>query len=157
MQFNKNTIALLIKTIRKYGWMDLPSYGTSMYPLIQKGNICRFVTFDSETVKKGDILLYHSSSGQLIAHRFICLKKTNNRLEYVLKGDTNPCIDEPIFPEQIIGILVTIDREKRKIYMNDFSAILWSYIITTFPILSKILKTYLSFKSNIKSRSGVSV
>jgi signal peptidase I len=156
MQFNKNTIDLLMRTMKKYGWIDLPSSGTSMYPFIQKGNICRFVEFNDKTVKKGDILLYHSSTGQLIAHRFLGVREVNNQLQYELKGDTNLCSDEPISHEQIIGTLVTIDRKNKKVYIGDLSAILWGFLIVTFPFTSKILKSYLSFKIS-RSRSGVSI
>ncbi|MBO1512384.1 signal peptidase I [Metabacillus bambusae] len=157
MQFNKDTVDLLIRTMQKYGWMDLPSYGTSMYPFIQKGNICRFVEFNEKTVKKGDILLYHSSSGQLIAHRFLGEKKIKDQLKYELKGDTNICSDELINQDQIIGKLVTINKQKKKVYITDLSAILWGYMIVSIPYISKILKSYLSLKESIKTRSGVSI
>lgn len=157
MQFNKETISLLIRTIKNYGWMDLPSYGTSMYPFIQKGNVCRFTAFNSKDVRKGDILLYYTNCGQLIAHRFIRVKNCNGELTFELKGDTNLCHDEPIFQEQIIGKLVKIHRNKKLIYMDDFSAIMWSYIITSVPITSKLLKTYLSCKEHLKTGSGISV
>ncbi|MGM7721194.1 signal peptidase I [Metabacillus sp. Hm71] len=155
MQFNKDTVDLLIKTMQKYGWMDLPSYGTSMYPFIQKGNICRFVEFNEKTVKKGDVLLYHSESGQLIAHRFLRKKQINNQPYYVLKGDTNLCSDEPVRQEQIIGKLVTINRLNKKIYNDDYTAILWSNLILSFPLMSKVLSAYLSFKAPNRTRSGV--
>jgi signal peptidase len=157
MQFNNDTISLLIRTIRKYGWMDLPSNGTSMYPFIQKGNVCRFVSFNSKEVKKGDILLYHSPSGQLIAHRLLRVKEKNNQFFFELKGDTNLCNDGPILQEQIIGKLVIVNKEKKQIYMDDFSSVFWSFIITTFPNVSKLLKTYLAFKENLKIKLGISI
>ncbi|KKI92978.1 hypothetical protein WQ54_05560 [Bacillus sp. SA1-12] len=155
MQFSKDTVDLLINTIRKYGWMDLPSSGMSMYPFIQKGNICRFEAFNENTVKKGDVLLYHSASGQLIAHRFLRIKQINNQSHYVLKGDTNLCSDEPVKQEQIIGKLVTINRLNKKIHIDDYTAILWSNLIISFPFMSKVLSSHLSIKATNRTRSGV--
>jgi signal peptidase I len=157
MQFTKDTIDLFIQTMRNYGWMDLPSYSMSMYPFIKKGNICRFVAFELDKVKKGDVLLYHSSSGQLVAHRFLQVREIDNQLQFVLKGDSNTSIDEPICSDQIIGKLVTIDNDKRKIYTSDYTATFWSYLISTYPVFSKALGTYLRFKSRIKTRFDVSL
>ncbi|MGM0874194.1 MAG: signal peptidase I [Bacillota bacterium] len=151
MQFDKDTIALLIQTMKRYGWMDLPTNGTSMYPFIKKGNICSFVEFKGGNVKKGDVLLYHSSSGQLIAHRFLRVKETSNQIEYELKGDLNLQVDETIREEQIIGILTTINCDKKTIYTDDFTAMIWSYIISTFPNISKILRAYQAFMMTIKT------
>ncbi len=158
MQFNQDMVELLLQTIKKYGWMDLPSYGMSMYPYIKKGNICRFVQFDEMYVKKGDILLFHSSSGQLIAHRLLSVQKQDDcQKQFILKGDTNLCPDEPINKNQIIGKLVTIENTKRKKYTSDFSSILWTYIILSFPIVSKLLRYYLSLDGFDKKRSGASL
>lgn len=157
MQFNQDTVELLLITIKKYGWIDLPSYGTSMYPYIKKGNICRFVAFDEMNVKKGDILLYHTNSGQLIAHRLLSvLKQDNNQKQFVLKGDTNLCTDEPINQNQIIGKLITIQTTKSKKYTNKFPSIAWSKFILSFPIVSRLLRYYLSLEYQYKNRSGVS-
>ncbi|MFD2214036.1 signal peptidase I [Metabacillus endolithicus] len=157
MQFNQDTVELLLITIKKYGWIDLPSYGTSMFPYIKKGNVCRFVAFDEMNVKKGDILLYHTNTGQLIAHRLLSvLKQDNNQKQFVLKGDTNLCSDEPINQNQIIGKLITIQTTKRKKYANKFHAIVWSNIILSFPFLSKLLRYSLSLEFYYKNRSGAS-
>lgn len=158
MQFNQDTVELLIRTINKYGWMDLPAYGISMYPYIKKGNICRFVQFDERNVKKGDVLLYHVSSGQLIAHRLIAVQKTDTcQKRFILKGDTNIIIDHPIYKNQIIGKLSTIENTKRKRYVNDLSSIIWSYIMLSFPIVSKLLRYFLSLHLLNKRRSGASL
>ena len=155
MQFNQGTVELLIRTINKYGWMDLPSYGISMYPYIKKGNICRFVQFDEMNVKKGDVLLYHASSGQLIAHRLLAVQKTDTcQKQFILKGDTNIINDDPIYKNQIIGKLASIENTKRKRYVNDLSSIVWSYIILSFPNVSKLLRYFLSLHLLNKRRSG---
>jgi len=158
MQFNQDTVELLIRTINKYGWMDLPSYGISMYPYIKKGNICRFVQFDEMNVKKGDVLLYHASSGQLIAHRLLAVQKTDTcQKQFILKGDTNLYPDDPININQIIGKLITIENSTRKKYATDLSSILWSYIMLSFPVTSKLLRYILSLVFPNKKRSGASL
>ncbi|MFC0269934.1 signal peptidase I [Metabacillus herbersteinensis] len=146
MKFNNETILLLINTMKKYGWIDLPAHGTSMFPLIKKGEICRFVSFEIDSLKRGDIILYHSSSGQLVAHRFYKELKTNDKVHYILKGDTNLHLDDPIFHEQIIGKLVMIQKKTSKLYLTDFSVTYWGWVIIKFPILTKVLRRFLTNK-----------
>lgn len=157
MQFSHITIAFLTRTIRNFGWVDLPSHGVSMYPLIQEGNICRFAIFDPNHVKKGDILLYCTNSGQLIAHRLVTIKFTNGEFMYELKGDTNLYHDKPISKDQILGKLITINKRKKKIYLDDFSPVFWSYVVLSLPGLSKILKLHLAYKYYLKEKLGLSL
>ncbi|WP_226667525.1 signal peptidase I [Metabacillus litoralis] len=150
MQFDKDTVDLLLSTIKKYGWMDLPSDGISMYPYIKKGNICRFTNFNESTVRQGDILLYYSSTGQLIAHRFLYEKTfPNGKKHFILKGDTNVSNDEPISKEQIIGSLISITNSKKTVYTSNLTSKLWGYSIRFFPILSRVIKYYLTRKIRI--------
>lgn len=151
MQFNQDTIDLLLHTIKIYGWMDLPASSMSMYPFIKEGNICRYTKFDLKTVKRGDILLYYTPSGQLLTHRLLYIDKTNPKYVF-LKGDLNSKSVGPIEINLIIGKLITIDKKKKKVYLNDLKAILWGYFITTFPLLSKTIKIYIRFKNKFKKR-----
>jgi hypothetical protein len=108
-------------------------------------------------VKKGDVLLYHSGTGQLIAHRLMHTYEKGNQINYILKGDSNISIDEPVSKDQIIGKLVTIDKEKKRIYMNNLQSMIWSFTITTFPNVSKVVRFYLTFSSNLKAKLGISI
>jgi signal peptidase len=140
MQFNKDTLYLITQVMNNRGWIDLPAQGTSMYPFIKKGDICRFISCKASNIKKGDIILYRTDSGSLVAHRFYKLKHNNQQIQYIFKGDTNLGYDEPVNQDQILGKLMT-----------DFSAHIWSQIIITFPILSKILRVYLNRKESTQA------
>lgn len=147
MLVDHGTIKLLKSKIHSDGYLDLPADGNSMFPLIRKGDICRFFRADPSRLKKGDILLFHFPSGPLVAHRYIYTRESNDLPFYYLKGDSNLGFDQPIREEQMIGILAFIQRGKKKIWMNEISASLWRWLILSFPILSEIVRRYLNRKN----------
>lgn len=140
-----NLTACLIKeVIRKQGWVELPAEGTSMYPLIKQGNICRFVPCEAMKLKKGEIILFHTLSGSLVAHRLLSVESINEQVTYLLKGDTNFGLDEPVGQEQLIGKLTSINKGKYRIKLPSLSVHVWSKMILLFPILTVFLRAYLN-------------
>lgn len=141
------TIDLFKKVIKKNGYIDLPAQGNSMFPIIQKADICRFISCSPLHFKKGDIILFHSQNGQLIAHRFCESKLIDGIEHYFFKGDSNLGFDQPIVEEQVIGKLIFIQKRHSNINMEDFRVSLWSKLILSFPSLSGLLRKYLNWKS----------
>lgn len=139
MQFNQDIISVLQRTIKKKGWISLPSEGNSMFPLIQQGEVCRFESFDPTTTKKGDIILFWSTGGKLVAHRVYEIGNP-----YICKGDTNIQFDEPVRLERILGKLVSIKKQNREIKLNQALVAIWSKLILTFPFICTILRVYLN-------------
>ncbi|MCQ6278875.1 signal peptidase I [Bacillus sp. EB600] len=144
------TFTFLKNRIKKDGWLELPASGNSMFPLIQQGNICQFVPFAPSLVKKGDVILFCSLESQLIAHRFVGIKKEQNQTFYYLKGDTNLGLDQPIEEEQILGKLVSVQKHRLKIEADHFIAHFWGSMILSFPVLSGILRKHLNRKMNLQ-------
>lgn len=140
MQIDQDTLTLFKHVIKKEGWIELPSSGNSMFPIIKEGNICRFSSCTPGAIKKGDIILFYTLQGQLIAHRFY---KTDRTL-YYFKGDTNLGFDEPIESRQILGRLEAIYKKSRKVLPETLIPTLWGKIILSFPYISSILQRYLN-------------
>jgi signal peptidase I len=146
MLIDDQTFQLLNKTIKRDGWLDLPAFGNSMYPFIKQGNLCRFISCDSSIIKKGDIILFYSPSGYIVAHRLISIKKIQSKLLFQLKGDTNLGCDPLIEEEQIIGKLVHVQKQNIQLNSDYFISRLWGGIILSYPALSGILRKYLNRK-----------
>lgn len=143
MQSNEEIISFLRRSIAKKGMLDLPSTGDSMYPFIKQGDICSFINCDSSQLKKGDIVLFWDLSGRLVAHRFHHREINKDETIYVFKGDTNLGLDQPVNQDRILGKLLLINRDKRKVYTQNLLAILWGKLILTVPVLSGILRSFL--------------
>lgn len=142
MQVSTETVFLISKKIEKIGWIDLPAIGNSMFPFIRKDDICRFVACKPDDLKKGDIVLFYTSTGQLVAHRFYKTIIHNKEEQYLFKGDTNVRFDEPICTEQIIGELAVIQKKRVIIDKNSRIVRIWNWIICV-PITSRLLRKYL--------------
>jgi signal peptidase I len=132
--------------IKKYGWLDLPASGNSMFPFIRQGNLCRFIQCDPSRIKKGDIILYYSKTGQLIAHRLVKAHQST----FLLKGDTNLGFDEPIEAEHMIGKLLYVQKQRKQITQNQLIARIWGIIILAFPVLSGLLRKHLNKKAKLQ-------
>ncbi|WP_440603800.1 S24/S26 family peptidase [Bacillus sp. GB_SG_008] len=136
--------------LQKQGWVDIPSSGVSMYPLIKEGDICRFIPLGSKEVKKGEVLLFVSNQGQLIGHRYYDNFVEKGVLYYVCKGDTNISVDSPIKKSQLIGKLVFIKKKKFQLNSQGFIAQLWGGIVLTFPSLPRGCKKYLDLRTRLR-------
>jgi signal peptidase I len=132
--------------IEKYGWLDLPASGNSMFPFIRQGNLCRFIHCDPLTIKKGDIILYVSPTGQLIAHRFV----RTHQSKLLLKGDTNLGFDQPIEVERMIGKLVYVQKQRKRITQDQLIARIWGNMILAFPALTGLLRKHLNRKAHLQ-------
>jgi signal peptidase len=115
-----------------------------MYPFIKKGDICHFVSTQDANLKKGDIILFHTPNGNLIAHRFCQLVTRNQQLHYLCKGDTNLAHDEAITREQLIGKMTWIERNGRIIHVSNLAAYVWGRTVLGFPLITLVLRHYLN-------------
>ncbi|MFT9597382.1 S24/S26 family peptidase [Mesobacillus sp.] len=144
MLFDQETIVFFKVAIEKDGYLELPAHGNSMFPLIKRGDVCRFNPCSPGSLVKGDIILFHTDQGQLIAHRFI---RKEAHL-YIFKGDTNLGYDLPARPEQIIGKLTSIKKYRFNLSVQSASVELWGKLIMTLPAMSGMLRRYLNWKSH---------
>jgi hypothetical protein len=66
-------------------------------------------------VRRGDIILYGWEQG-VIAHRIAGAEKTaDGRLRLMMRGDAVGAQVEPVRPEQILGKVVALERDGRRI------------------------------------------
>lgn len=143
MSVDSSNHSLLIKVLQIRGTIDMPATGTSMFPFIREGEVCRFVSMDRENVKRGDILLYQSNQGQLIAHRLI--HKAGDL--YQCKGDSNLGNDDWVSSGQLIGKMVYVSKNHKIIHLNGLIGKAWAWFILTFPLISKVLRRFLLLKT----------
>lgn len=135
MQLNDTDAKILLHVLKKYGSIELPASGNSMYPLIKDGDICKFTTCDPSKLTKGDIVLFLSCQGKLLAHRFYRVTTVNNLPYFIFKGDTNLATDTPITEEYILAKLKYIKRGKDILSINNLLYLFWGKIIQSLPQL----------------------
>jgi signal peptidase I len=140
-------IGLVKSRVDSTGYIYLPASGNSMYPLIMKGDYCQFIDISASQLTRGDIVLYHSLTGLLVAHRLFSTKELNGKRVFIFKGDTNLGMDKPVEESQIIGLLASIKRGDKTIHMGGIFVRIWSSLILTLPILPGLLRGYINKKN----------
>ena len=96
--------------LNKDGELYFTNVGYSMYPLIkEREDILHIV--QSNTYKKGDIILFKSKEDHYVLHRILKIKKD----KIITAGDYNYFKDQPITKEQILGLLISIKKKDGKV------------------------------------------
>lgn len=149
MLIDESTFTLLLNSINKNGWLELPSLGTSMFPFIMPGNICRFQPYQAAFLQKGDIALYCTPKGRLVAHRFLKSVQMNDKKAYLFKGDSNLGVDQPIEANRIIGKLVKVASKKSEFSPDQFLPFVWGKMVLAIPLLSAVLRRYINKRNHI--------
>lgn len=146
MQVSSAEAQLISRVLHRYGEIEISAVGTSMFPFIKEGDVCTFTPCDSTSLLKGDVLLFFTSTGKLVAHRFIEKKGINNVDYFFCKGDTNLGHDEPILERNLIGKLISVQKRNWLLHSESTISRFWRLIIIKLPILSYLLRLYLNRK-----------
>ena len=105
--------------------------GDSMYPTICDGDVITVMPIETASITVKDIILYRHRSG-VTAHRVMRILKRSEKnsrsalqgpqdrslsetLEFVFRGDAAINDDAPVSSEQILGKVVSIERNGRRI------------------------------------------
>lgn len=85
--------------------------GWSMFPMLHNGRDSVVLTKPTEPFKKYDLPLYRRKTGEYVMHRIV---KVNDGF-FTMNGDNQFFLEEPIYPDMIIGIVKEFYRNGKKI------------------------------------------
>jgi signal peptidase len=102
--------------------------GTSMHPTICNGDLITIAPLKPSDIITGDIILYRHKNG-VVAHRVINLINSQSSALspqhlFTFRGDAAPVFDDPVGADQILGKVVSIERNGRCIDPYRFRATL---------------------------------
>jgi signal peptidase len=100
--------------------------GRSMYPSIREGELITVEPVAASDVKLADIVLYRSERG-LIAHRVVEIASRDSQV-FRLRGDASLSCDQPVEAEQILGRVVSVQRNGSSITLASRGAKLWHMV-----------------------------
>lgn len=127
----------LAKTIAKKGLVKFRSHGTCMYPCIKPGDTLHIEPKNAEQIKIGNVAVYRRCN-RLFSHRTIDKGKDNGLYYIFTRPDTAESGREgPIFDENILGIVSTIERDGKI-----FKPVQKSYPLDESIVLKFLLKLY---------------
>lgn len=143
---------LLKQILNDAGRVEIPSAGCSMYPFIKEGNICGFRKFEWCELKKGDVVLFISSNGDLVGHRFVCSVLREGQCLLIFKGDTNLASDEPVTCENVIAKLQYVKKRYWVINAEGRISRLWAEIISSSKFITSTLHRFLRLINLLQGR-----
>ena len=111
-----------------------------MHPFIKDKDIIKIKPVDPEKLKAGDVIFYKPKDRGLIAHRLI-KKRTEEKddLLFVTKGDFCPASDPAISSTDILGKVISIERNGKEISMENSMARLKNFLLSKASPFSFIL------------------
>jgi signal peptidase I len=107
--------------------------GKSMQPFILNGDVLEVEPCNGRVVQKGEIILCKTGERNLVAHRVVKIKKFDNKKLIFLRGDSNLESEYIVFQEQVLGHIVSIIRNNRRIRIDSTSQRLLVMLWNTFP------------------------
>lgn len=91
--------------------------GMSMFPTLRAGDMGEVEKCRPEELKNGDIVIWKKSD-QLIGHRLFSIARTDNHWQFQTIGDFNTVADTPFSENELIGRLVSFERNGEKIKID---------------------------------------
>ena len=145
--------------------------GWSMYPTIKDGEVITVEPVLPSQVKRGDILLHHNGRG-MIAHRVVRIARKKAFLNtqnsvlgtfFIFRGDASSTCDEPVEEDQVLGKVVSVQRDDRLIDLDGLkSMILYTTHLcrsrfkrSIIRIIRLIMRSHLSNTEHAKVLSSI--
>ena len=95
--------------------------GQSMHPTIRDGETITVEPVAPGIIRCGDIVLYRSRNG-IIAHRVVRIERRGAALVFTPRGDGMPASDAPIAAAEVLGRVVMVERDQRRIHLTGIKA-----------------------------------
>ncbi|HEX8140303.1 MAG TPA: signal peptidase I [Pyrinomonadaceae bacterium] len=87
------------------------AYGSSMHPTIRSDESITVVPIKPQQIKQGDIILYRTPFGSVMAHRVIGIDQGADALHFITRGDAATDCDRPVGAEQVLGKVISVERK----------------------------------------------
>ena len=113
-----NFVRICTELLRQGYQVKFKAPGHSMYPTICDGDLITVGPIKPADICVGDIILYHHENG-VVAHRVINIHAPQSSVPstqhlFLLRGDSAIKYDDPIRADQILGKVVSIERNGRR-------------------------------------------
>ena len=119
-----------------------------MLPLLHGGKDSITLKKPTEALKKYDVPLYRRGDGSFVLHRIIGIGKEG----YVMCGDHQTIKEYPVKQEDIIAVMVSLERKGKHIDCNAFGYKLYSRVWT---FLLPLRPIFFLFNSAVRKIFGI--
>ncbi len=142
---------LAAEMLRVGNKLHIRAQGWSMYPFIKHGDIIEVEPVEISATQVGDVVLCRYGAGRLVAHRVVGVNREDGGVALVVKGDWTPRADPLVYPEQVLGRVVAVERGDKRTKLSSGTqrlvGILWARISPHsrwlyFPLRKAVHATY---------------
>ncbi len=109
----------ILEQLRKGKGITLKVSGRSMRPLIEEGDVIHVEKCDPTALSIGDIITFKKNEVYL-THRVLWVRKRDNGIILITKGDNEIDVDPLVSPDEIVGKAVAIKRANRTRHLDTF-------------------------------------
>lgn len=103
--------------LKRRGRISLRVHGTSMLPWVRPKDIALIRKISIENVRCGDVVLFRRES-HLLVHRIVEKRGSLNAAQLFSKGDAHPTSDGVVEGQELLGRVVRIYRNGRRIDLD---------------------------------------
>lgn len=129
--------------------LSMQMVSNSMYPLIREGDHL-VIEPQPRQFYLGDVVIYRRHQ-QLIAHRLIAIRQSEQAKWFILKGDNAIGIDPPLSRKQLMGRVVRVERALGK---ADYTTRRWRILNRLAVGFSRLAGNYYRFARTLKRVMG---
>jgi signal peptidase len=101
-----------------------------MCPFIKDGDILEVEPIKLSALRPGDVAFFRRDGGVVQAHRVVRRVDIDGVLALLTKGDSRLGFDDVVYAEQVLGRVVVVERETRRIRLDSSLCRLtsWFYV-----------------------------
>lgn len=96
------------------GSISVRALGTSMIPSIWPGDLLMIDSISPQQIVTGDVILFRQQS-RFYIHRIVCTDTSGCSISWITRGDALLEEDPPVRPSELLGRVVAIERNGRRI------------------------------------------
>lgn len=110
--------ALAQEVLGRGGSFRFQAGGSSMHPFIRGGDVLLVEPVAPARLRPGEIIFYHRGGTSHMVHRLVRRVEKDGRLMFIAQGDNVVGADAPILAEQVLGMVVEIQRDGRRMRLG---------------------------------------
>jgi hypothetical protein len=103
--------------LKRRGRISLRVHGTSMQPWVRPNDIALIRQISLENVRCGDVVLFRREN-HLFVHRIVAKRGSLDAAQLFAKGDAQPTSDGVVQEQELLGRVVRIYRNGRRIDLD---------------------------------------
>jgi Peptidase S24-like len=138
----------IASALKRRGRISLRVHGTSMQPWMRPKDIALIRKIAIENVRCGDVVLFRREN-HLLVHRIIEKRGTLDSAQLFSKGDAHPASDGVVQAQELLGRVVRIYRNGRRIDLDAPRQLALGLFISQLSLHSRFWYPLARFAANV--------